>query len=109
MIPVWKRPEITEICFSGLDRIRQYRDNIEVLCIISEDEYKKKCKAHYIEWTFFENRLGAKKNHGLKKALEKDWDYLIELNSDDIIKNELLDIYDSYFGKWEFFGLRNLR
>ena len=106
-IPIWKRPEITEICFSGLDRIRSHRDNVEVLCVISEDEYKSRCKAHDIEWTFFENRLGAKKNHGLKVALKKDWDYLIEMNSDDLLKNELLDIYDTRFGTWEFFGLRN--
>jgi len=106
-IPIWKRPEITEICFSGLDRIRTHRDKTEVLAVISEDSYKSRCKAHDIEWTFFENRLGAKKNHGLRVAMTKEWDYLIELNSDDLLKNELLDIYDTKFGKSHFFGLRN--
>lgn len=97
LIPVWRRPEITEICFSGLDRLRRHRSNVEVLAVISEDEYKGRCNAHNIEWTFFENQpLGKKKNHGLKVALEKDWNYMMELNSDDLIKNDLLDIYDQH-------------
>ena len=106
LIPVWKRPEITEICFSGLDRIRKHRANIEILAVISENEYKARCDTHEIEYTFFENQpLGAKKNHGLKVALDKDWDYLIELNSDDLIKNELLDIYDTL--NHDYLALRN--
>lgn len=97
LIPIWKRPEITEICFSGLDRLRSYRPNVEVLAVISEEEYIGRCNAHNIEYTFFENQpLGRKKNHGLKVALTKEWDYLMELNSDDLIKNELLDIYDNF-------------
>lgn len=97
LIPVWQRPEITEICFSGLDRLRGHRPGIEVLAVISESDYIGRCEAHNIEHTFFENQpLGRKKNHGLKVALEKKWDYLMELNSDDLIKNELLDIYDQY-------------
>ena len=96
LIPFWKRPEISEICFSGLDRIRKYRENLEVLAIISEDNYKARCDRHDIEYTFFENLpLGRKKNHGLRVSLEKDWDYLMELNSDDVIKNDLLDLYDN--------------
>jgi hypothetical protein len=106
LIPVWQRPEITEICFSGLDRLRLHRDNIDVLVVLSEDDYKSRCNNHGIDYTFFENQpLGAKKNHGLKIALERDWDYLIELNSDDVIKNELLDVYDSLTD--DYLALRN--
>jgi len=106
IIPVWKRPEITEICFSGLDRLRAHRDNIEVLAVISENDYESRCKKHGIAYTFFENQpLGAKKNHGLKIALKQDWDYLMELNSDDVIKNELLDIYDTMTD--DYLALRN--
>ena len=106
LIPTWKRPEITEICFSGLDRLRQHRDNVDVLAVISEEEYILRCSNHKIDYTFFENQpLGRKKNHGLKIALERDWDYLIELNSDDVIKNELLDIYDTLTD--DYLALRN--
>jgi hypothetical protein len=94
------------VCLAGLDRIRSHRDNLEVLGIISEEDYKSRCKAHDVAWTFFENQpLGAKKNHGLKVALSKDWDYLMELNSDDLIKNELLDLYDTMSD--DYLGVRN--
>ena len=106
LIPIWKRPEITKICFSGLDRLRSHRDNIDVLVVISERKEISRCKNHNIRYTFFENQpLGAKKNHGLKIALKHKWDYLIEINSDDVIKNELLDIYDTM--KDDYIALRN--
>ena len=106
LIPVWKRPDITEICFAGLSRLGLHRANIDVLAVISEVEYVARCKRYNISYTFFENQpLGAKKNHGLKIALERDWDYLMELNSDDVIKNELLDIYDSMDD--DYLALRN--
>ena len=106
LIPVWKRPAITEICFKGLNRLRLHRDNIDVLVVISEVEYKSRCKRYDIPYTFFKNEpLGAKKNYGLEMALKQDWDYLIELNSDDVIKNELLDIYDTISD--DYLALRN--
>lgn len=104
LVPIWKRPEITELCFLGLDRLRQYRD-LEILAIISEDSFKSRCLKHDIRYTFFENILGAKKNHGLQEALKLEWDYLLEINSDDLIKNELLDVYDSMTD--DFIGLQN--
>ena len=106
LIPIWQRPEITEICFSGLDRLRSHRSGIEVLGIISEESYIDRCIAHNVEHTFFENQpLGKKKNHGLKEALKRDWDYLIEINSDDVIKIEFLDIYDTMTD--DYLALRN--
>jgi hypothetical protein len=106
LIPIWKRPDITEICFAGLNRLREHRDRLEVLAVISEESYKSLCNSHKVDYTFFENQpLGAKKNHGLKIALQRDWDYLIELNSDDVIKNELLDIYDKL--EDDYLALRN--
>lgn len=84
----------------------KHRANLEVLVVISEVEYIARCKRYKIPYTFFENQpLGAKKNHGLKIALEQDWDYLMELNSDDVIKNTLLDIYDSMND--DYLALRN--
>ena len=105
LIPVWKRPEITKICFNGLDRLREHR-SLDVLAVISEVEYIDLCNDHKVDHTFFENQpLGRKKNHGLKVALESDWDYLIEINSDDLISNKLIDIYDSCTD--DYLALRN--
>ena len=106
LIPVWKRPLITDICFQGLNRLKSHRDNIDILVVISEEDYVSRCNRYKIPYTFFKNEpLGEKKNHGLEIALEQDWDYLIELNSDDVIKNELLDIYDTLTD--DYLALRN--
>jgi len=103
IIPTWKRPEITEICFQGLSRIRKHRDKVDVL-VCGDNE--SLCKKYGITYTFFENQpLGAKKNHLLKEALKHDWDYLMELNSDNVIKNDLLDIYDEL--QDDYIALRN--
>lgn len=86
--------------------MRQHRDNIEVLTIISEKSYTSLCKRYDVPYTFFENYpLGRKKNHGLQEALKKDWDYLMEMNSDDIVKNDLLDLYDTV--DYDYCGLKN--
>ena len=42
--------------------------------------------------------LGAKKNAGLKEAIKIDFDYLLEMNSDDVIFDELLELYETYDG-----------
>jgi len=97
--PVWKRPQITEICFMGIARLRGLGiHKIEALAIISEDSMKPLCEKYGIEWCFYKNDpLGEKKNYGLSVALEKDFDYLIEIGSDDVLKNEFLNLYT-----WDF-------
>lgn len=94
-IPVWKRPEITEICFMGINRLRGVGiHQIEALAIISEDSMKPVCEKYGIEWCFYKNfPLGEKKNFGLSQALKKDFDYLIEVGSDDVLKNGFLTLY----------------
>lgn len=53
------------------------------------------CKKYNVRYTFYKNQpLGEKKNHGLNECMKiPSWDYLIELGSDDLIKNELLESY----------------
>jgi hypothetical protein len=92
-LAVWKRPEITEICFMGLNRLKGLnRYPIEVLAVISEESMIPLCERYGVKWCFHENDyLGAKKNFGLQEALKMDFDFLIEIGSDDLIKNEYLD------------------
>ena len=108
-LAVWKRPEITEICFIGLRRLRKNsRHPIEVLAVISEDEMIPLCEKYDVRWTFYKNNpLGEKKNHGVTEAMKLEWDYLIEIGSDDLIKDELLEKYEPYFGKYEMFGTKD--
>lgn len=98
-LAVWKRPEITEICFMGLERLRKLgRFQMEVLAVISEEEMIPLCEKYGVEYVMHENLpLGRKKNFGLTQALKKDFDYLVELGSDDLLKNELFDAYEPHF------------
>lgn len=49
-----------------------------------------------VPYCWFPNeQLGAKWNHGLKQAEKYEWDYLVTLGSDDIVKQSLFDLYDS--------------
>ena len=94
-LAVWKRPEITEICFLGLNRLRKHPDyDINVLAVISEESMIPLCEKYDVNWVMHENLpLGRKKNYGLKESLRFDWEYLIEIGSDDILKDEFLSLY----------------
>lgn len=94
----WKRPEITEICFMGIKRLQQVPGfEISAFAVISEDSMIPLCEKYGVEWCIHENLpLGAKKNYGAKQALKHDFDYLIEIGSDDLLKNEVLTAY-----KWD--------
>jgi hypothetical protein len=106
-LAVWKRPEITKICFEGLRRLKN-RFNLEAFAVISEKEMIPLCEEYGVKWTFYKNDpLGEKKNHGLNEAMKLDWDYLIEIGSDDLIKDELIELYSKYFGKYEMFGTKD--
>lgn len=105
-LAVWKRPLITELCFRGIKRLQSHPDfNIEALAVISEDEMIPLCEKYGIHWVMYKNDpLGEKKNFGLQKAKEFDFDYLMEIGSDDLVLNELLDDYKNHIGK-DFFGI----
>jgi len=106
-LAVWKRPEITEICFVGINRLRKSGlFPIDVLAVISEVSMTSLCKKYDIDYVMYKNEpLGEKKNFGLKVAMTKEWDYLIEIGSDDLLKTEILESYSHYFGKYDLIGL----
>lgn len=109
-LAAWRRPEITEICFMGINRLRNNsRFPIETLVVISEESMIPLCNKYGIRWTFYKNDpLGEKKNHGLNEAMKFDWDYLLEIGSDDLIKNELLELYYPVMERGEsFFGTKD--
>jgi hypothetical protein len=105
-LAVWRRPLITELCFLGIQRLRR-SFHIEALAVISEQEMIPLCEKYGINWVFHENfPLGKKKNYGLQKAKEFEFDYLMEIGSDDLILNELVEDYlSNYVGKYDFFGI----
>lgn len=79
----------------GINRLRKVGTHqIEALAIISEESMKPLCDKYGIEYCFYKNEpLGEKKNYGLSVALKKDFDYLVEIGSDDVLKNDFLNLY----------------
>jgi glycosyltransferase involved in cell wall biosynthesis len=109
-LAVWKRPEITELCFQGIQRLQKHPDfDIQALAVISELEMIPLCEKYNINFVLHENSpLGRKKNKGLARAKSFEFDYLMEIGSDDLVLNDLLDAYKPLIGKYDFFGIRDL-
>lgn len=105
-LAVWKRPQITELCFLGINRLRR-SFNVEALAVISEESMIPLCEKYDIHWVMYKNLpLGEKKNFGLKRAKFFEFDYLMEIGSDDLVLDELVEDYlENYVGKHDFFGI----
>lgn len=104
-IPVWKRPEITRICFEGLKK-HMKKMEMRVFCVISEFWAVDMCNEFGFEYLLTDNfPLGKKLNKGLAKVIENDFDYLMTSGSDNLYSEKLFEIYKDYYGKYDLFGL----
>jgi len=76
------------------------RFRVQALAVISEDEMIPLCEKYGVFWTMADNTpVGKKKNAGLNEAFKYQWDYLIEIGSDDLLRNDILDTYAPYMDK----------
>jgi hypothetical protein len=109
-LAVWKRPEITEICFQGIKRLQAHPDyEIQALAVISEVDMIPLCEKYSIQWVMTENyHVGRKKNFGLQACKDFDFDFLMEIGSDDLVLNSLLDDYKKFMVKYDFSGVREM-
>lgn len=109
LIPLWRRPEVTDFCFDGLDKlISESKHEIKVSCVLSDDTYIDVVEARGYDWVFSRNLpLGDKINAGVRSTLKFEYDYLMMMNSDNIVKSELIDkVYDPFFESMNpFFGI----
>lgn len=104
-LAVWRRPDITEICFMGINRLRSTW-NIEAFAVISEESMIPLCEKYGVKWCMHENEpLGKKKNYGISQAMNLNFDFMMEIGSDDLILDELLNQYTKFFPKYDFFGI----
>lgn len=111
LIPLWKRPEVTKFCFDGLEKLRsEIEYETEVSCVISEEFYKAECDSRGYHWIEHENDpLGRKINAGVRSTLAYQYDYLMIMNSDNVIKKELLEVYRPFFESMNpFFGVQRV-
>lgn len=99
LLPIWKREAITKICFDNLKEL-QKDFNIEVLCIVSEQWAKILAFEYGFKYVNASNEcLGTKMNIGVEESLKYQYDYLMNLGSDDIITKELFECYEDLFAK----------
>lgn len=113
VIPLWKRPEVTKFCFDELKKLlAESKHQLNVFCVISEPEYIDICESYGFNWVAAPNNpVGSKINKGIKRALQLfEFDYLMMMNSDSVIKSELIDkVYQPFFDNNEkFFGINKV-
>jgi hypothetical protein len=111
--PIWGRSDITEIWAYNLQGV--ITENISVLGIVSEEDphFERNCDilvSHGWYYCKFANKpLGNKLNAGIEYALTLDWDYMMNLGSDDLIHPAILQLYFPFFEqKKQFFGLNKV-
>lgn len=97
LLPIWKREKITRICLDNLQELQKTR-SIKVLTIVSEKWAKFASFSYGFDFVEAQNEdLGKKMNKGIERALTMNFDYLMNLGSDDIITKELFEMYKPYF------------
>jgi len=99
--PVWGRPEIFEICLAGIKRLMKHdpkRFQIIPFFIVSEGWAAQLLNKHKFAYIYHQNQpLGAKKNAGIRYAIDNiEFDYILEIGSDDLISGQWLDIAEPY-------------
>ena len=96
--PVHERFEILLIFLKGLKRLQKYKPEkfqIRPFLIVSSQEEKEIVESFGFDFMEYKNEpLGEKKNAGLKHIIGWDFDYLMELGSDDLISNDYLDFIE---------------
>ena len=109
---VHQRLEILKVCLAGIKRLQKHSTAIEYIpfAVCSTKKESTVLSHHGVQNIIHPNQpLGAKKNAGLRAALLLEWDYLLELGSDDLIHESLMDAYLTYMQSGvDFFGVRKV-
>jgi hypothetical protein len=107
LMAVYKRPAITEIVYKNLKDILP--KNYFVLVVGDEPDHEAMCKNYGHQWFNCENLpVGNKLNKALEYSMMFDWDYFIQIGSDDIMSPQIFDLYEPYFKREvDIFGVDN--
>ena len=107
---VYKRLEILNICLDGIERLKKDHPDIDFIpfAVYSNLSEKNLLDRYGVRSLKHDNGyLGRKKNAGLKALMQLDWDYMMEIGSDDLINSKLIDVYRPLWEKGEdAFGVR---
>lgn len=118
VIPVYKRPEVLQLCLIGLKKLREMVKSwviAPVFILSPEDEHmktnEKLVKSAGFKVVYFKNLpVSDKLNAGIRYCWEHyDFDYLMNLGSDDLIHPQIEQLYAPYLEKnVHFFGINTL-
>lgn len=102
LIALHKRLDITRVVFENLKKLQEDFDFM-VFGICSSREEAELCHDFNFDYCIEDNYpLGRKMNKGLLEAMKFDFEFLMQLGSDDIITYDLFDVYQeidkSYWG-----------
>lgn len=92
--PIWGRHDIVKIWQKGVERIKNYNPQVfEIIpfCMVSNKEDRELIESFGYDYIETENKpLGRKHNKGLEALKDREFDYILQLGSDDLITNEYL-------------------
>ena len=99
--PVYKRREILEIMLKGVQRLCAHdpaRFDITPFFIVSDPADRDIIDRYgYASIEHPNHPLGKKKNAGLRHVMQVcDFDYLLELGSDDLLTSDYLDFFEPH-------------
>jgi hypothetical protein len=90
LITTHQRGHITQICFDGVDRIRETFAAVGIEIVpyiaVSDERNRSLCELYGYDYIDVPNTLvGKKHNELLAHALFDDWEYMMQLGSDDLL------------------------
>lgn len=102
LIALHKRLPVTRVVFEHLKELQKDFDFM-VFGICSAQDEAELCHEFGFDYCIEENDpLGRKMNRGLLEAMKFDFQFMMQLGSDDLITRELFEIYNNlhldYFG-----------
>lgn len=109
LVPVWKRPEILKLFLSRLT-LPSYLETRVLFILSPEDPFYVANTRLVKDYNYFSHKnrpLGEKKNEALHYSLKWDWDFFMDLGSDNIIHFDLWKLYEPYFENEKYFGINN--
>lgn len=111
LVTAWRRPEIVKVFLDRFEKVKPDYAEVSMIPVLSPEDPSFKTLKHFFkdyDYLVFKNLpLGEKRNAGLKYALQKDWDFLLDMGSDNFFTPLFWDLYRDKF-HLDFFGLQNL-
>lgn len=98
-IATWQRIEITKLCYQNLQHFisKNPQHTWQVMIVCSETEHIVLAKDYGFECCLTDNfPVGQKMNTGLEHCLKLEWDYIIQLGSDDVLNPEIMQLFDEH-------------